>query len=114
MDDRTGTSNAAKLVLSAFGFLVVALTARAVLGDLGVQLVLLVTMLGVAALAWTSFTERPLPRLALFDSGALFGGGTPAPDRAVEDVWRSERWIAEAVERGLRALDEWRLEQREA
>ena len=108
MDDRTGTSNAAKLLLSAFGFLVVALTARAYLGDLGVQAVLLVAMVGVAALAWSSFTERPLPRLA------LFGGGSPAPERAVEDVWRSERWIAEAVERGLRSLDEWRLEQREA
>ncbi len=108
MDDRTGTSNAAKLVLASFGLLVVALTARAVLGDLGVQLVLLATMVGVSLLAWTSLTERPLPRLS------LLGGGAPAPERVAEDVWRSERWIAEAVERGLRALDEWRLEQRDA
>ena len=108
MDDRTGTSNAAKLVLSAFGVVVAALAARAVLGDLGVQLVLLATMLTVSALAWSSLTGRPLPRLP------LSGGGAPVPEGTRQDVWRSERWIAEAVERGLRALDEWRLEQREA
>ncbi len=108
MDDRTGTSNAARFVLASFGFVVVVLTARAVLGDLGVQLVLLVTMVSVAALAWTTLTERPLPR-----PGLLGGAGRVAAP-VVEDVWRSERWIAETVERGLRALDEWRLEQREA
>jgi hypothetical protein len=108
MDDRTGTSNAAKLVLAGFAFLVAIVVARDVLGDLGAQLVLLVTMVAVAALAWTTLTERPLPRLL------LPGGAAPAAAPVVEDVWRSERWIAEAVERGLRALEEWRLEQREA
>lgn len=108
MDDRTGTSNAGRVVLAALGFLVAVLAARATLGDPGVQVVLLVTTAAVCALAWTSLTGRPLPRLA------LLGGAPPVAAPVVEDVWRSERWIAEAVVRGLRALDDWRLEQREA
>ena len=60
--------------------------------------------------------------VAVFAYGELTGRPVPvAPERgqegavpAVPDAWRSERWIAEAVERGLRALDEWRWEQRQA
>jgi len=109
MDDQTGTSTTAKVVLSASSFLVAVLLARAAFGDVGVQTVLLGTMALVAALAWCQLTERPLPRLAQLSRGS---DDPPAP--VVEDTWRSERWIAEAVDRGLRALEEWRLEQREA
>lgn len=108
MDDRTGTSTLAKAVLGALGFLVALLLGRAVLGELGAQLVLLATMVIVAAMAWTQLTGKALPRPGLLSREAL----DPAPSAA--DTWRSERWITEAVERGLRALDEWRLEQREA
>ena len=109
MDDQTGTSTTTKVVLWGLTFLVGVLLARTVFGDVGVQTVLLGTMVVIAALAWCQLTGRPLPRLAQLSSGAA---EQPAP--VVEDAWRSERWIAEAVDRGLRALEEWRLEQREA
>ena len=108
MDDRTGTWAAAKIVIAGLGFLVVVLSARAAFGLVGVQVVLLATMVVVATLAWMSLTDRPLPRLS------LLRGAAPAAEPVVEDAWRSERWIADAVERGLRALEEWRMEQREA
>ena len=109
MDDQTGTSTTARVVLSTLSFLVAVLLARAVLGDLGVQVVLLGSMALVAALAWCQLTERPLPRLA-----QLSRGSDDSPAAVVDDTWRSERWIAEAVDCGLRALEDWRLEQREA
>jgi hypothetical protein len=62
--------------------------------------------------------------VSVFAYGELTGRTVPWPWRlrrtadvqepAGPDAWRSERWIAEAVERGLRAIDEWRLEQRDA
>jgi hypothetical protein len=36
----------------------------------------------------------------------------PEPEApAVVDHWRSERWVSDAVERGLRSLDAWRFDQ---
>ena len=109
MDDRQGTS-AIRAVMAAAGglLLLLVLPARAAFGDAGVQAVLLVALVVVALFAYEQLTGRRLPR------PALLSASTAAPAVApVEDVWRSERWIREAVQRGLRALDEWRLEQRE-
>ena len=107
MDDQDRASRLTKAVLSGCGLLVLLLVARSALGDLGVQLVLLVTLGALMAFAYGELTGRPVPGLRSL---------RPAPAQApsVPDTWRSERWIAEAVERGLRALDEWRWEQRSA
>ena len=107
MDDQTAAT-VTRVALSVAAFLVLLVLGRAVLGEPGVTLVLLLAMVAVSVFAYGQLTGRPPPRLA-----------RPARSAAVEppvaeDVWRSERWVAEAVERGLRAIDEWRLEQREA
>jgi hypothetical protein len=108
MDDQDRASRLTKAALSGCGLLVLLLVARSALGDLGVQLVLLIAAVAVMAFAYGELTGRPVPWLARSRRQAV----ALAP--LVPDTWRSERWIAEAVERGLRALDEWRLEQREA
>ncbi len=105
MDDQDRASRLTKAALSGCGLLLLLLVARTALGDLGVQLVLLVALVAVAVFAYGELTGRPVPGL----------GRRPVDEQpVVPDTWRSERWIADAVERGLRALDEWRLEQREA
>ena len=109
MDDRQGTSPISAVMASAGGLLLLlVLPARAAFGDAGVRAVLLVALVVVALFAYEQLTGRRLPRPALLS-------GPPAAPAVVpvDDVWRSERWIREAVQRGLRALDEWRLEQRE-
>jgi hypothetical protein len=106
MDDQASTKTKAALLVTG-GAVLAAVPAQRVFGDAGVRTVLLLGLVAVAALAWCELTGRPLPRLTR-------GGRRSAPAApAVEDPWRSERWIREAVDRGLRALDEWRLEQRE-
>ncbi len=105
MDDQDRASMLTKAVLSGCGLLLLLLVARSALGDLGVQLVLLVALAALTVFAYGELTGRPLPGLRR---------AVPADAPAVPDTWRSERWIAEAVERGLRALDEWRWEQRQA
>jgi hypothetical protein len=106
MDDQARTMTKAALLVVG---VVVLLTipAQRMFGDHGAQTVLVLGLVVVAAIAWSDLTGRPLPRPARRRRAT-----TPAP--AVEDPWRSERWVREAVERGMRALDEWRLEQREA
>ena len=107
MDDRASTKTKAALLVVA-GAALVTIPAQRVFGDDGVRAVLLLGLVAVAAIAWSELTGRPLPRVV--GRGRRTAPAAPA----VEDPWRSERWIREAVERGLRALDEWRLEQREA
>ena len=92
-------------LIVALVVLVLLLVARSALGDLGVQLVLLVSLGALTVFAYGQLTGRPVPGLRR---------AAPAEAPAVPDTWRSERWIADAVERGLRALDEWRWEQRSA
>ena len=108
MDDQDRASRLTKAALSGCALLLLLLVARNALGDLGVHLVLLLSFVAVAAFAYGELTGRPAPWLARWHRQ----DDAEAP--AVPDAWRSERWIAEAVERGQRALDEWRLEQREA
>ena len=116
MDDRT-SSSATTLAFAFAGCLLLVLPARAAFGERGVEVVLAVALLLLTACAYVRLTGRAL--------GRPLGGplGWPPlrprpvqaePAAVVEDVWRSERWIREAVQRGLRAVDEWRLEQSEA
>ena len=107
MDDQASTKTKAALLVTG-GAVLGAIPAQRVFGDDGVRTVLLLGLVAVAALAWSELTGRPLSGV-----GRRGPRSTP-PAPVVEDLWRSERWIREAVERGLRALDEWRLEQREA
>ena len=101
MDDQDRAARLTKAAGAACGLLLLLLVARSALGDVGLLLVALLA-LGVVA---TAAGGQARPREALVPS--LTSDGVP-------DTWRSERWIAEAVERGLRALDEWRWEQRQA
>lgn len=108
MDDRPGTSTIGAVMACAGCVLLLVLAARAAFGDAGVQAVLVLALVILALYAYEQLTGRRLPRPLR----------SPRPSAApaapvVEDHWRSERWIAEAVQRGMRALDEWRLEQRE-
>lgn len=106
MDEQASTmTKAALLVVGAVVLL--SIPTQRMFGEAGVQAVLLLGLVVVAVIAWYQLTERPLP-------GAVRRRRSAAPAPVVEDPWRSERWVREAVERGLRALDEWRLEQREA
>ena len=98
MDDQDRAARLTKAALAASGLLLLLLGARSALGDVGLLLVALLALGVVATAAGGQAARR---REALVPS-------------EVPDTWRSERWIAEAVERGLRALDEWRWEQREA
>ena len=108
MDDQDRASRLTKALLSGCGLVLLLLAARSALGDLGVLLVLLLGLVAVMGFAYGELTGRPVPGLRRRWREPV----VEAP--AVPDTWRSERWIAEAVERGLRALDEWRLEQRDA
>lgn len=108
MDDRPGTSTIGAVMACAGGLLLLVLPARAAFGDVGVQAVLLLALVGVALFGYEQLTGRRLPRPVL-----LAGRPAPPATRPTDDPWRSERWIREAVQRGLRSLDEWRLEQRE-
>ena len=107
MDDSTGTASARQILRAAAGVAVLALLARAVAGEAGVTVVLVVSLAVLAVFAVQQLTGRPLPRLRARERRA------PA-EPVVVDAWRSERWIRDAVERGLRSLEDWRLEQREA
>lgn len=107
MDEQASTMTKAVLVVVGAAVLLL-LPAQRLFGDHGVEAVLLLGLVTAAAIAWSGLTGRPLPRW-----GRL---GRPAavPPSIVEDTWRSERWVREAVERGLRAIDEWRWEQSQA
>ena len=105
MDDQDRASRLTRAALTGCGLLVLLLAARSAVGDVGVQVVLLVAMLAVTAFAYGELTGRPVP---------LPRRRVVAAAPVGEDPWRSERWIADAVERGLRELEQWRLEQHEA
>lgn len=81
------------------------LAAQQAYGDDGLRAVL---VLAVGALALAGFHRL---------SGRSWAGVPEwrrEPEQAPPtkaDTWRSERWVREAVQRGLRSLDEWRFDQ---
>ncbi len=86
------------------GVALLALAAQQAYGDVGLKAVLVLTLgaLALVAFHWVS--------------GRSFAGWQRAekaqPAEPVEeDAWRSERWVRESVERGLRTLDVWRFDQ---
>lgn len=109
MDERPDTPMLVRALVVVGAVVVLALPVRQAIGEPGLQVLLLAALGAVAVLAWAELTGRPLPRVPL-----PWRPATTVPEAVVEDAWRSERWIGEAVGRGLRALEEWRLEQREA
>ena len=108
MDDQDRAPRLTRAALSGCGFLLLLLVARSAFGEPGVRLVLLVMLVAVLVFAHGELTGRPVPGLDRLRRRAV------EEPPAAPDTWRSERWIAEAVERGLRALGEWRWEQRQA
>ena len=97
-----------RTVAAALGAVLVAYLAHAAFGPTGMQVVLVLSIGAVAVMAFHRASGRELVGLA-----ALRRAPRPEPEEpAVEDHWKSERWVAEAVERGLRALDAWRFDQR--
>ena len=112
MDERYDTTMLTRALLVVAAVALLAFPVRHVFGEPGLQVLLLAALAVVAALAWAELTGRPvpgLPRLRL-----PWEAPAPVPAVVPQDVWRSERWIEEAVARGVRALEEWRLDQREA
>lgn len=109
MDEQASTSTGVKALVAFGACLLLLVPVRSAFGDRGVEVVLALALVALAVYAYEQLTGRPLPRPRLWGPGRE---AAPAP--VVEDAWRSERWVREAVERGLRALDEWRWEQREA
>lgn len=106
MDDRTDDTTPVSTTTKALAVVAVAavlgLGARELFGDAGVTAVLVLALVAVAALAYRELGGPVPARLT-----------RTAPERPEEPevLWRSERWFAETVERGLRALDVWRLDQ---
>jgi len=110
MDDDARTAKAVTLTRVALlvaGCFLLTLQAGETFGDRGAEAVLVLALVAVALLAYRELTGRQLPQ----PWRRADGEGRPT---AAVDEWRSERWVRESVERGYRALEEWRREQREA
>jgi hypothetical protein len=98
------TSRTAAAVL---GTALLAYVAHAAFGTTGLQVVLVLLVGAGAFVAFHRASGRELVGFA-----ALRRAPKPEPEEpAVEDHWKSERWVGEAVERGLRSLDAWRFDQ---
>lgn len=106
MSDRTNSTLAFRVLLVIAAFALAAVAAEHLFGDRGIDVALALAIGAVGLLAYSELTGRrlPLPRRA----------AQPVPEPVVEDHWRSDRWVQDAVDRGMRALEEWRLEQRDA
>lgn len=113
MDDssnsRASRTLAVRLLVIIAAFALVSIPARDALGVRGVEVSLAVAIAAIALLAYCELTGRPLLSL-------LPHRRKPAPvvPAQAQDHWRSDRWVRETVENGWRALEEWRLEQRDA
>ena len=100
MDDTQDKGLAIRAIAVVVVFLALAFPAQQMYGDTGVSIVLLMALAAVVMLLQAQGAGRTVVRLA--------GSTASAP---AEDAWRSERWVREAVERGLRAIDDWRHDQ---
>lgn len=110
MDEREQSDQQAmsRTVAAVLVAALVAYLAHAVFGRTGLHVVLVLCSGAVAVLAFHRATGREFVGFA-----ALRRDTSPEPEEpAVEDHWKSERWVSEAVERGLRSLDAWRFDQR--
>ena len=97
-----------RTVAAVLGAALVAYLAYAAFGLTGLHVALVLSVGAVAVVAFHRATGRELVGLA-----DLRREPRPEPQEpAVEDHWKSERWVTEAVERGLRSLDAWRFDQR--
>ena len=103
MDDTRDNGLALKAIGIVVVFVALALPAKQHFGEPGVSVVLFAALAAVVLLMLAQHTGRPLLRRPGSRAAA-----EPAP---VEDVWRSERWVRDAVERGIRAIDDWRHDQ---
>ena len=106
MNDKISSSLAFRVLVVIAGFALVAVPAEKAFGDQGVDVALALAIGAVGLLAYCELTHRTLllkPRTEQV-----------VAEPVVEDHWRSDRWVQDAVERGFRALEEWRLEQRDA
>lgn len=112
MDDGSNKASrtlAVRLLLIIAVFALVSIPARDALGVRGVEVSLAVAIGAIALLAYCELTGRTL--LSLLPRRRPSAAAAPAQP---EDHWRSDRWVRETVENGWRALEEWRLEQRDA
>ena len=103
MDDTRDNGLALKAVGVVAVFVALAFPAKEHFGDHGVSVMLALALAGVVLLMHAQRTGRSLLRLP--------GSGSLPPPAPVEDTWRSERWVQEAVARGMRAIEDWRHDQ---
>ena len=104
MDDTRDNGLALKAIGIVVVFAALAFPAKQHFGEAGVSVMLFLALAAVLLLMHAQLTGRSLVRLP--------GSGGVLAAAPVEDVWRSERWVREAVERGIRAIDDWRHDQR--
>jgi hypothetical protein len=108
-NSKAGKTLALRLLVVIAAFAVLTIPARDALGVRGVELSLVLAISAIAVLAYCELTGRTLLSLVRRRRTAT----TTAPAKP-EDHWRSDRWVRETVDNGWRALEEWRLEQRDA
>jgi hypothetical protein len=96
-----------KTIGALLGVALLAFAAQQAYGDDGLAAVLVVALGAMALLAFHRLSGRTFAGLPGWQRS---DEAEPAP-RVEDDAWRSERWVREAVERGLRSLDAWRFDQ---
>jgi hypothetical protein len=102
-DNNAATKPIAVLVCVAL----LAFAGHQAFGGDGLGAVLVLALGSLALVGLHRLTGRSFTGLRKARPADLCLPSAPAQD----DTWRSERWVREAVERGLRAIDEWRQEQ---
>ena len=102
VDDVRTRSIGALLAVGLLGF-----AAWTAYGDVGLQAVLVLAIGAIALVAFHRMSGRELAGLSGWRRAEKAEPAEPVKD----DAWRSERWVRESVERGLRTLDAWRFDQ---
>jgi hypothetical protein len=105
--DEPDNNAATKPIAVLVGVALLAFAAQQAFGDDGLAVVLVLALGALALVGLHRLTGRSFAGLPAARPADLYVPSAPAQ----EDTWRSERWVREAVERGLRAIDEWRQEQ---
>lgn len=107
MSDRTNHNTLAfRILLVIAAFALAAAPAEKAFGESGIDVALALAIGAVGLLAYGELSNRTLLLKPRTEPVVV------AP--VVEDHWRSDRWVQDSVTRGMRALEEWRLEQRDA